>query len=124
MKTVKTTGAPAAIGPYSQAVIIDSFVYTSGQIPMDPVGGELVAGAFADQARRVLDNLKSVVEAAGSDFSRVVKVMCFLRDMNDFAEFNGIYGEYFTEPYPARSCVQVARLPKDVALEVEMIARI
>lgn len=121
-RKVTTDSAPGAIGPYSQAVIIGSMVYTSGQIPRDPQSGELVTGSVEEQVRRVLDNLKAVIEAAGSDFSRVAKVLCFLEDMNTFSEFNVIYGEYFSEPYPARSCVEVARLPKDVAVEIEMIA--
>ena len=91
---------------------------------MDPDTGEQVTESMEAQVRRVLENLKAVLEAAGSDFSRVVKVLCFLKDMNTFAEFNAIYGEYFSEPYPARSCVEVARLPKDAAVEIEMIATI
>ena len=123
-KIVATNAAPAAIGPYSQAVILGGLLYTSGQIPLDPATGEVVTGSIEDQAHRVFKNLKAVLEAAGTDFEHVVKTTVFLADMNDFAAMNGVYAQYFTGAFPARSAVQVARLPKDVGLEIELIAQI
>ena len=123
-KIVATNAAPAAIGPYSQAVILGGMLYTSGQIPLDPATGEVVTGSIEDQAHRVFKNLKAVLEAAGTDFEHVVKTTVFLADMNDFAAMNGVYAQYFTGAVPARSAVQVARLPKDVGLEIELIAQI
>ena len=114
MKTVSTTKAPAAIGPYSQAVITGSLVFTSGQIPIDPVTGNIVEGGIREQARQVMMNLGEVLKEA-------VKTTCFLADMEDFAAFNEVYAEYFTGR-PARSCVAVKTLPKDVLCEVEVIA--
>ena len=123
-KIVATNAAPAAIGPYSQAVILGGMLYTSGQIPLDPATGEVVTGSIEDQAHLVFKNLKAVLEAAGTDFEHVVKTTVFLADMNDFAAMNGVYAQYFTGAFPARSAVQVARLPKDVGLEIELIAQI
>ena len=123
-KIVATNAAPAAIGPYSQAVILGGMLYTSGQSPLDPATGEVVTGSIEDQAHRVFKNLKAVLEAAGTDFEHVVKTTVFLADMNDFAAMNGVYAQYFTGAFPARSAVQVARLPKDVGLEIELIAQI
>ena len=121
MKTVSTPNAPAAIGPYSQAQIVNGMVYTSGQVGIDPATGNVVEGLEA-QAHQVFKNLTEVLKAAGSDMSKVFKTTVFIKDMNDFGVINGIYAQYFTEPFPARSCVEVARLPKDVLLECEVIA--
>ena len=123
MKTVSTPNAPAAIGPYSQAQIIGNLVLTSGQIGIDPATGELKSGLEA-QANQVFTNLKNLLTAAGSDMSKVVKTTVFIKDMNDFAAINAIYAQYFAEPFPARSCVEVARLPKDALLECEVIAEL
>ncbi len=123
MKTVSTIKAPAAIGPYSQAIIENGFVYTSGQIPLSPETGEIVPGGIYEQAEQVMKNLEAVLNAAGSDFTRVVKTTCFLSDMNDFSAFNKIYAKYFTAK-PARSCVGVAALPLGVAVEVEVVAKV
>ena len=121
MKTISTQNAPAAIGPYSQAIAVNGMLFASGQIPLDPKTGTLVEGGIEAQAERVMQNIKALLEAAGTDFSRVVKTTCFLRDMNDFAAFNEVYGAYFTGK-PARSCVAVKALPKGVLVEVEVIA--
>jgi 2-iminobutanoate/2-iminopropanoate deaminase len=122
-KQVITEKAPAAIGPYSQAVLVSPFVFTSGQIPVDPSNGQLVEGDIQAQTKQVFENLKAVLSEAGSDFSKVVKATVFLKDMNDFAKMNEVYASYFKEGIlPARSAIQVARLPKDVAVEIEMIA--
>ena len=120
-EAVATTAAPAAIGPYSQATISGQVVYTSGQIPLLP-DGSLLEGDVEVQARQVLENLKAVLTAAGSGLERVLKTTVFLKDMDDFAAMNAVYAEYFTEPYPARSTVQVARLPRDVRVEIEAVA--
>ena len=120
MKTISTQNAPAAIGPYSQAIAVNGMLFASGQIPLDPKTGTLVEGGIEAQTERVMQNIKAVLEAAGTDFSRVVKTTCFLRDINDFAAFNEVYGAYFTGK-PARSCVQ-AVLPKNAAVEVVVIA--
>ena len=120
MKTISTHNAAAAIGPYSQAIAVNGMLFASGQIPLDPKTGTLVEGGIEAQAERVMQNIKALLEAAGTDFSRVVKTTCFLRDMNDFAAFNEVYGAYFTGK-PARSCVQ-AILPKNAAVEVEVVA--
>ena len=122
IETVSTQKAPAAIGPYSQAVKLGNMVFTSGQIPINPATGEIVAGDIEAQARQVLENLGEVLKAAGSDFGHVVKAVVFIKDMNNFAAVNKIYGEYFSSPYPARSCVEVARLPRDVGVEIEAVA--
>ncbi|MFC3860098.1 RidA family protein [Deinococcus antarcticus] len=117
---IETPDAPAAIGPYSQAVKFGSMLITSGQIPLTPAG-ELVAGGVAEQTGQVMENLKAVLAAAGTDLSRVVKTTVFLADMNEFAAMNAVYEQHFTAPYPARSTVQVARLPRDVRVEIEVI---
>ncbi len=123
MKTVVTDKAPAAIGPYAQAQIAGGLVFTSGQIPIVPETGEIAVGLEA-QAHQVFHNLSELLKAAGSDLSKAVKTTVFIQNMNDFAAINAVYAQYFTEPYPARSCVEVARLPKDVLLECEVIAEI
>ena len=119
---VKTDKAPKAIGPYSQGVIANGFVFCSGQIPLDPASGELNTGPIEDQARLVLKNLGAVLEAAGSSFDRVVKTTIFLQDMNDFSKVNQVYAEFFKTPFPARATVQVARLPREARVEIEAIA--
>lgn len=123
MKAVSTEKAPAAIGPYSQAIISGGLVYTSGQIPIIPETGELAAGLEA-QANQVFKNLTELLKAAGSDMSKVIKTTVFIKHMDDFAAINAIFAQYFTQPFPARSCVEVARLPKDVLLECEVIAEV
>ena len=122
---ISTEKAPAAIGPYSQAVRIGDLLYTSGQIALDPATGQIVAGGIEAQTTRVLENLKAVIEAAGANLAQVVKTTVFLKDMNDFAAMNAIYGHYLAPEgtiAPARSTVEVARLPKDVLVEIEVIA--
>ena len=119
---IKTDKAPAAIGPYSQAVEVNGMVYTSGVIPVDPATGEIAGSTAADQAEQVFSNLKNLIEASGTTMENIVKTVVFLKDMEDFAAVNGVYAKYFPQPYPARSCVGLARLPKDVMLEVEAIA--
>ena len=122
---VSTPNAPAAIGPYSQAIRIGDFLYTSGQVALDPASGQIVAGGIEAQTTRVLENLNTVLEAAGADLSQVFKTTVFLKDMNDFAAMNAIYGKYFAPEgtvAPARSTVEVARLPKDALVEIEVIA--
>jgi endoribonuclease L-PSP, putative len=119
---IKTDKAPAAIGPYSQAVEVNGMVYTSGVIPVDPATGETTGSTAADQAEQVFSNLKNLIEASGAAMENIIKTVVFLKDMEDFAAVNGVYAKYFPQPYPARSCVEVARLPKDVLLEVEAIA--
>ena len=121
-KEIATNKAPAAIGPYYQAVLIGNTLYTSGQIPIDPATGALVQGGIKEQGTRVFENLKAVLEQAGTDFSKVVKVNVFITDLNDFAALNELYATYFEKPYPARSCVQVSGLPKGALVEIEMIA--
>jgi 2-iminobutanoate/2-iminopropanoate deaminase len=124
---ISTPDAPAAIGPYSQAVRVGDFLYTSGQVALDPASGQMVAGGITEQTTRVLENLKAVLEAAGVDLSHVVKTVVFLKDMNDFAAMNAIYGKYLALPDtvpPARSTVEVARLPKDALVEIEVIVRV
>lgn len=120
-KVIATDKAPAAIGPYSQAIEVNGMVYTSGIIPVDPATGNIPEGSVA-QAEQVFTNLKNLLEAAGTDISQVVKTTVFIKEMNDFGAINEVYAKYFTEPYPSRSCVEVARLPKDVMLEIEAIA--
>ena len=121
MKYIHTQHAPAAIGPYSQAVAANGFVFTSGQIALDPATGALVPGGIREQTVRICENLKAVLAAAGSSAEQVVKTTCFLADMADFAAFNEVYGQYFREK-PARSCVAVKTLPKGALAEVEVIA--
>jgi 2-iminobutanoate/2-iminopropanoate deaminase len=121
-KEINTEKAPKAIGPYSQAIEANGFVFASGQIAIDPSTGELSTGTIEEQTRLVLNNLKAVLEAAGSSLDKVVKCTVFLKDMNDFSKMNDVYGEFFKAPYPARAAVQVARLPKDVKVEIEAIA--
>ncbi len=121
-KQVQTDKAPKAIGPYSQAIIANGFVFCSGQIPIDPATGNLISGTIEDETRQVLKNLGAVFEAAGSSYDDVVKTTVFLQDMNDFAKMNAVYAEFFKAPNPARAAVQVARLPKDVKVEIEAIA--
>ncbi|MGE5246655.1 MAG: RidA family protein [Betaproteobacteria bacterium] len=123
MKSAVTSAhAPKAIGPYSAAVRAGRAVYVSGQIPLDPATGQMVDGDVAAQTRRVMENLKAVLEAAGLTFAHVVKTTIFLADMNDFGKVNEVYGGYFAEPYPARATVQVARLPRDARVEIDLIA--
>lgn len=119
---IQTDEAPAAIGPYSQAVKNGNLLVTSGQIPLDPVSGEIIGSDIRTQTTRVLDNLVAVVKAGGGTLNDVIKTTCFLNDMSDFAAFNEVYQKYFTEQAPARSCVAVERLPKDVLVEVEALA--
>ncbi|HBR07562.1 MAG TPA: regulator [Clostridiales bacterium] len=123
MKAVHTENAPAAIGPYSQAIVSGGMVFTSGQIALDPQTGEIVGSDIETQAERVMANLTAVLKAAGSDIAKTVKTTCFLADMGDFAAFNAVYAKYFTGK-PARSCVAVKTLPKQVLVEVEAIARV
>lgn len=114
--------APEAVGPYSQAIVSGGTVYTSGQVPIDPKAGKIVASTIEEQTEQVMHNLKMVLAQAGVGFDRVIKTTCFLSDMNDFAAFNGVYAKYFPENPPARSCVQVAALPLGAKVEVEVIA--
>ncbi len=122
MKSVSTDRAPAAAGPYSQAIDDDGVIYVSGQIPVDPSTGK-VPEDIADQARQALENLRSVVEAAGSSMSRVTKVTVYITDMAAFPRVNAVYSEFFSEPYPARSCIGASALPKGVKIEIDAIAR-
>ena len=120
-KIISTENAPAAIGPYSQAVEWGGMIFTSGMIPVNPETGE-IPEAVTDQARQVLVNLTNLLEAAGTTMDKVIKTTVFIKDMNDFAAINEVYKEFFSENFPSRSCVEVARLPKDVKIEVELIA--
>jgi 2-iminobutanoate/2-iminopropanoate deaminase len=122
IETVATDRGPKAIGPYSQAIRANGFVFLSGQIPLDPTTQQVIEGDIAAQTERVLENLKGVVEAAGSSIQRVVKTTVFLADMNDFAAMNEIYSRYFVAHKPARSTVEVSRLPKNVRVEIDLIA--
>ena len=119
---ISTDKAPAAIGPYSQAIEVNGLVYTSGVIPVNPATGEIVGSTAAEQADQAIGNLKNLVEAAGSSMDKVIKKVVFIKNMDDFGKINEVYEKYFPEPYPARSCVEVARLPKDVLIEIEAIA--
>ena len=121
MKVISTDKAPAAIGPYSQAIEVNGMVFASGQIPVNPATGEIPEGVEA-QAKQALTNLTNLLAEAGSSIEQVVKTTVFIKNMEDFGKINEIYAEYFTGTYPARSCVEVARLPKDVLLEIEAIA--
>lgn len=119
---ISTDKSPAAIGPYSQAVEVNGIIYTSGMIPVIPATGEIVEGGVEAQTKQVFDNLAALLGAAGSGLDKVFKTTVFIKDMNDFAAVNGVYATYFDGDFPARSCVEVARLPKDVLIEVEVIA--
>lgn len=121
MEKISTNKAPAAIGPYSQAIVVGDFVFTSGQIPLDPITGIVTGSDITTQTERVMQNLDAVLQSAGSDFDKAVKTTCFLADMNDFAAFNEVYAKYFTSK-PSRSCVAVKTLPKGVLAEVEVVA--
>ena len=121
-KVIKTELAPGAIGPYSQGIDLGNMIFFSGQIPLDPKTNTIVTGDIKVQSHRSLDNLMAVLKEAGMDSSNVVKTTCFLKNIEDFAAFNEVYGEYFKEPAPARSCIEVARLPKDVLCEIELVA--
>ena len=123
-KVISTTKAPSAIGPYSQAIQVGNLVYTSGQIPIDPATGMIVEGGIQAQARRSLLNVKAILEEAGLTMGNVVKTTVFMADMNDFADMNAVYAEFFTEPFPARSAVAVKTLPKGALVEIEVVAGI
>ena len=123
MTEIKTNKAPAAIGPYSQAIVSGNMLFTSGQIPVNPETGEIPEGVEA-QANQVFTNLKNLIEAAGARMEKVVKTSVFIKNMDDFGIINEVYAKYFTSPYPARSCVEVAKLPKGVLIEIEAIAEI
>ena len=124
MKVISTKKAPAAIGPYSQAIQVGNLVYTSGQIPIDPAIGVFVEGGIKEQTRQSLTNVKAILEEAGLSMNNVVKTTVFMADMNDFADMNAIYAEFFSEPYPSRSAVAVKTLPKGALIEIEVIAAI
>lgn len=119
---VQTDNAPKAIGPYSQAIKVNGLVFASGQIPLDPALMEIVAGGIREQTRRVMENLEAVLTAAGSSLERVVKTTVYLKDLTDFSEMNEVYGSFFSDTPPARSTVEVARLPRDVRVEIDVIA--
>ena len=121
-KVISTTKAPAAIGPYSQAIRVGNLVYTSGQIPIDPATGNFVEGGIKEQTRQSLTNVKAILEEAGLSMADVVKTTVFMADMNDFADMNSVYAEFFAEPYPARSAVSVKTLPKGALVEIEVVA--
>jgi 2-iminobutanoate/2-iminopropanoate deaminase len=121
---IRSDKAPAAIGPYSQAIRSGDVLFTSGQIPLDPLSGEVAEGGILGQTRQTLENLREVLASGGAGLENVVKTTCFLKDMNDFSQFNEVYQEYFMDNPPARSCVAVNRLPKDVLVEVEAIAMV
>ena len=123
MKKIYTEKAPAAVGPYSQAIEVNGMLYTSGQIPLDPATGSIVGETITEQAEQIMKNLKAVLEAAGTSTDKVVKTLCFLTNMGDFGAFNEVYGKYFTEK-PARSCVEVSALPKGALCEVEVITEL
>ena len=122
IEVVSTANAPAALGPYSQALKVNGFIYCSGQIPINPASSAVEAVSIEDQTRQAITNLKNILEAAGSSLANVVKTTVFIKDMNDFVALNGVYAEMFGDTKPARSCVEVARLPKDVKVEIEAIA--
>ena len=124
MKVISTKLAPAAIGPYSQAIQVGNLVYTSGQIPIDPATGAFVEGGIKEQTRQSLTNVKAILEEAGLSMSNVVKTTVFMADMGDFAEMNAVYAEFFSEPYPARSAVAVKTLPKGALVEIEVVAEV
>ncbi len=120
-KIISTTEAPAAIGPYSQAIEINNMIFTSGVIPIVPATGELVTGGIEAQAEQAIANLAALIKASGADIENTIKTTVFIKNMDDFAKVNDIYAKYFTSNFPARSCVEVARLPKDVLIEIEAI---
>ena len=122
MEKIFASKAPAAIGPYSQAIRVGNLVFASGQIPIDPATGVFVPGGIKEQTRQSLTNVKTILEAAGLTMAKVVKTTVFMADMNDFAEMNGVYAEFFKEPYPARSAVAVKALPKGALVEIEVVA--
>ncbi|MBQ6766244.1 MAG: RidA family protein [Paludibacteraceae bacterium] len=124
METISTKNAPAAIGPYSQAIKVGNLIYTSGQIPIDPATGTLVADGIKEQTRQSLLNVQAILKEAGISMSSVVKTTVFMADMNDFADMNAVYAEFFTEPYPARSAVAVKALPKGALIEIEVVAAV
>ncbi|MDP4110373.1 MAG: RidA family protein [Bacillota bacterium] len=121
---INTEKAPKAIGPYSQGIVCGDFLFTAGQIPVDPKTGLLAEGGIEGQAKQVFENLKAILENAGSDFSSVVKTTVFLQSLNDFAKVNDIYASYFKKPYPARSCIEISALPKGSLIEIEVIASV
>ena len=121
-KVISTTKAPSAIGPYSQAIQVGNIIYTSGQIPIDPATGSFVEGGIKEQTRQSLLNVKAILEEVGLTIGNVVKTTVFMADMNDFADMNAVYAEFFTEPYPARSAVAVKTLPKGALVEIEVVA--
>lgn len=123
MKTININKAPEALGPYSHAMVVNNLVFTSGQIPLD-TEGNIVSDDVKEQTKQVLDNLSVVLEEAGSDLNSVVKATIFISDMNEFQQINEVYGSYFSEHQPARSCVEVARLPKDVKVEIEVVGKV
>ena len=124
MKAISTQKAPAAIGPYSQAIKVGNLVYTSGQIPIDPATGNFVEGGIKEQTRQSLTNVQAILEEVGLTMGNVVKTTVFMADMNDFADMNAVYAEFFAEPYPARSAVVVKTLPKGALVEIEVVAEI
>ena len=124
MKVISTTKAPAAIGPYSQAIQVGNLVYTSGQIPIDPATGNFVEGGIKEQTRQSLTNVRAILEEAGLTMANVVKTTVFMADMNDFADMNAVYAEFFAEPSPARSAVAVKTLPKGALVEIEVVAEV
>ena len=124
MKVISTKKAPAAIGPYSQAIQVGNLVYTSGQIPIDPATGAFVEGGIKEQTRQSLSNVRAILEEAGLSMANVIKTTVFMADMNDFADMNAVYAEFFTEPYPARSAVAVKTLPKGALVEIEVVAEL
>jgi len=121
-QAISSLGAPKAIGPYSPAIRAGQLLFVSGQVPLDPATGQMIEGDITAQARRVLDNIGALLTSGGRSFADVVRTTIFLADMNDFAAVNDVYGQYFSEPYPARATVQVARLPKDARVEIDAIA--
>lgn len=123
-KIVQSAGAPQAIGPYSQAVVQDGWIFLSGQIPLDPKTGQLVAGSIGDQTKRVLENLGAVLETVGCSYPQIVKTTVYLVDLADFSAMNEVYGKYFTSEAPARATVQVAALPKGARIEIDAVARV
>ena len=124
MKVIHTTKAPAAIGPYVQGKIVGNLLFASGQVPLSPETGEIVGETIEEQTQQVLKNIAAILEEAGTDFDHVVKTTCFLSDMNDFSAFNDVYKTAFHSDFPARSAVEVARLPRDVKVEIEVIAEV